>query len=436
MTEASKPLIPLTAERSPWLRGPVRLPGDPAQTGLALILAGLARGDSIVDRPGSAPAVDAIIDALGQLGARIERVERRLHVRGTGLGAFLPAAGPIDLADAGAGGLLLIAALAAHGFTSRFVNIGADPMRGALLDFLERNGARIERNGDVLSLYPPRFPIPLDLALSGEARALIAPLLLHCALVVGRSSLHLPTGITDPAEGLLAQFGVRLAAESGDGVTRVVVEGMAPLAAQSLTIAGDPSLAVFPAVAALIAPDSEIVVESVALNHGSLALLDALVLLGGDVGIAEAREGGAGLADITARHGKLVGTTIPASLGIAPDDYAILTVAAAFAEGETIFEALGEGAHRLILTRALRANGIHCVEQRGGLMVRGKPRAPGGGKVDTQLDPKLAMSFLVLGMGADQPVTIDDGAAMSTLFPDFVSALEHVGGSFSTGAGA
>jgi len=212
-----------------------------------------------------------------------------------------------------------------------------------------------------------------------------------------------------------------------------VLEGLAPLRAQALEAPGDPHLAVYPAVAAAIAPDSEITISSVALHPRGLALLDALALLGADVSIGETRRGS---ADIVVRHASLTGTIIPADLGVASEDFPILTVAAAFASGETLLDGLGEGVRRLALTRALRANGVECIEQPGGLLVRGRPRVPGGGNVLVRLDPKLAMAFLVLGMAADRAVTIENGAAMAELFPDFVSAFEHVGASFSTGLAA
>ena len=412
------------------MRGPIRLPGDPLASALALILAAMARGESVIENLSSGPAANAVVAALRQCGAHLAERSGRWHVQGIGIGGFLAPTGPIDLAGTGDAGTLLLGLLGAHDFDTRISHAAALPMTEALLDFLRRGGARAERSGEDIALRAPRFGIPLDLALSSEAHGLIAPLLLHALVTTGTSSLHLPAGLHDPAEGLLTLFGARLGAETADDVTRLALEGMAPLRAQALAVPGDSRLAAYPAVAALIAPDSEITISSVALQPGGLGLLDALALLGGDITVGEARRGA---ADIVVRHGPLTGTTLPADLGIAPEDYPILAVAAAFAEGETLLEGLGEGVRRLALTRALRANGVECVEQAGGLLIRGKRKVPGGGNILTRLDPKLAMAFLVLGMAADRPVTIDDGAAMADLFPGFTAAFEHVGASFSDG---
>ncbi|MEO8758457.1 MAG: hypothetical protein ABI398_11990 [Devosia sp.] len=433
MSPSPIPAVPLTAERSPWLRGTIRLPGDPFVSVLALILAAMARGESVIEGLSGGREAATVIAVLRQLGAHFAERAHRWHAQGIGTGGFLTPNGPLDLTGAGDAAQLLVGLLGAHDFDSSFIGLTAAPMGEALLDFVRRNGGKVERTGEIVTVRAPRFGIPLDLALSAEAHGLIAPLLLQALVTTGTSTLHLPEGVRDPAEGLLALFGAKLSAVTADQVTRLTLEGMSPLRAQALTVPGDPRLAAYPAVAALIAPDSEITINSVALHPGGLGLLDALALLGGDIAIGEARRGA---ADVTVRHAPLVGTTIPADLGVGADDYPILAIAAAFAEGETLLEGLTEGVRRLGLTRALRANGIDCVEQSGGLVVRGAARVPGAGNITTRLDPKLAMAFLVLGMAADRPVTIDDGAAMQGLFPDFTDAFEHIGASFAAGSAA
>lgn len=433
MIPASIPKLPLAAERSPWLRGRIRLPGDPALSFAALILAAMARGESVLENIGGGAQSEAVAAILRRLGARIDQQAGGWHVQGIGIGGFLTPDGPFDLGATGEAAPLLLGLLGGHNFWSELTGLAGVPDAEAVLDFIARNGGQVERGGDVVRVRAPRFSIPFDLALSQEAQGLVAPLLLLALVTTGRSTLHLPEGVRDPIEDLLVLFGARLGA-AGDGeTTRVMLDGMQPLRALALSVPGDPTLAVYPAVAAMIAPDSEVTISSVALQPRGLALLDALALLGAEIAIGEVRRGG---ADITVRHGALVGTPIPRSLGIAPEDFPILAVAAARAEGETLLDGLGEGVRRLALTRSLRANGVECAEQQGGLLVRGRPRVPGGGNVITRLDPKLAMAFLVLGMAADQPVTIDDGAAMQQLFPGFAEAFEHIGASFSAGVAA
>ncbi|HEX4296509.1 MAG TPA: hypothetical protein VHZ56_00650 [Devosia sp.] len=433
MIPASSSTHPLAAERSPWLRGPIRVPAAPSVSAAALLLAAMARGESVLDNLDAGPGTAAVMELLPRLGARLDRHGERIHVQGIGVGGFLAPEAPIDLPPLGEAGLLVLALLAAHDFETRFTGCMAAPMTDALLDFLQRNGSRIGRHGTDLVTRAPRFGLPLDLALPPGAGPLALPFLLQALVTTGTSVLQTPeTG--SAAEALLAGFGGRLAATPGDDATRLAVEGMAPLRAQALSLPADPGLAAYPAVAALIAPDSEITVPGLALDHDRMALLDALQMLGGDIRLDPA-ERGAGV-DLRIVHGPLTGTVIPAALGIAPEDFAILAVAAAFASGETLIEGLGHGARRLTLSRALRANGVDCEERAEGLAVRGARRVPGGGSVAVRLDPRLAMAFLVLGMGADRPVTIDDGEVMAQLFPGFVASFEHVGASFAAGGAA
>ena len=415
------------------MRGPIALPGDPVLSALALMLAAMARGESVIDNVSTAPMVMATAGVLEAVGARLDHKGRRWHVQGIGTGGFLSPMAPLEFTEIGAAGPLLIGLLGGHDFATEITGLEATPTSDALLDFIARGGGIAERQDNRVRIRGARFSIPLDLGLSADAHGLVGPLLLHALVTTGRSTLHLPEGLHDPVEDMLAAFNARIGAEQDGDITRVIVEGMAPLRAQALTVPGDPTLAAYPAVAAMIAPDSEITVTSVALHHSAMGLLDALALLGADIGIGETTRAG---ADIVIRHAPLAGIVLPESLGISPEDFPILCVAAAFAEGETVLEGLGEGVRRLALTRALRANGIDCVEQRGGLMIRGRARNPGGGNVTPRLDPKLAMAFLVLGMATDQPVTIDDGAVMAELFPGFADAFEHVGASFAMGTPA
>lgn len=421
--------MPLTAGRSPWLRGSIRVPGDPLQSQLALLLAALARGESLIENAGGDPRVAAMAGVLEGLGAHIGRSGDDWQVEGLGLSGLLAPVAPLDLSELGDDGAAgLIAHIAAQDVETTVTGLGESPVIEALLDFFRRNGALVERRDGVVTLRGPRFGIPLDLALAPVAVSLAAPLLIHCAAIEGRNALHLPPGFADPAQSMLAQFGTPIARE-GD---RIVIEGLPPLVGVTVPVPGALDIAAIALSAALVAPDSELTVESVALGPTGQALFEALRSLGADISVSPPRRGREGVADITARHGRLTPAVIPASLGVLPEDHSILAVVAAFAEGETLLEGVGVGVRRMTLTRALRACGVECVERdNGALLIRGKGRVPGGGDVVTRLDPKLATAFLVLGMGAEKPVTIDDGGVVAGLFPDFVPAFEHIGAKLS-----
>ncbi len=409
------------------------MPGDRAPAWIALLLAALSRGESVLEYVPAGGETEALVAALTMLGASAARRQDRLHVGGIGVNGFLPPEGTIDASRLGDAAPLLLALLAAHDFPVRLGGLAPAPVSDALLGYLARNGVTVAVAEGVTELRGPRFNLPLELALAAESLPLKAPLLLQALVVNGRSRFHLPHGAGDATETTATQFGARLAvADTGDGIV-LDVEGSAPLRAQALALAGDATLAAYPAVAALVTPNSEVTVEALWPAHGSLAVLDALQMLGADLTLSAGARTGS--ADLLVRHSALTGAVIPAELGVAPEDFAILSVAAAFAEGETLLEGLGQGQRRLAITRALRVNGVECEEREVGLAVYGQERVPGGGNIFSRLDPRLAMAFLVLGMAAERPVTISDGAALADVFPDFVTAFEHIGASFIVGVG-
>ena len=428
MVQPSSSPTPLIASRSPWLRGPVRLPGDPGLSALALLLAGLARGESRLDNLSRSSETAVMLAALGRLGVPVERDEGPCSVRG--LGGVLAPQAPIDLAGAGSGAGLLLGLLAAQDFETMFTHLDLTPGIESLLMFLAANGVKIGVADGGIAVRGPRFPVPLDLALGPGGEAIVLPLLLNAAMSIGTSSLKLPAGFRDPAVDLFGRFGAKLQTAPVERDLQLTLEGLPELGAQTLAIPGDARLAAFPAVAALIAPNSEVAIPDVALAPANLGPLEALMLMGANISYGVPVHGA---AELTVRQGPLHGATIPAGLPLLPEDYPILTIAAAFAEGETLFEGLGEGARRLAITRALRDNGVDCIEQPHGLRVRGQPRVPGGGNIAARLDPRLAMAFLVLGLATDKPVSIEDGSVIDDLFPDFAGAFEHVGASLVPG---
>jgi 3-phosphoshikimate 1-carboxyvinyltransferase len=432
MADKPAPAIPLSAARSPWLRGSIKVPGDRVVSRLVLILAALSRGETVVERLSASPDISAMIAALRQLGVAIAAEAGKCTVQGAGPNGLLAPDGVVELGALGESGLLLIAMLGVQDFESRFSGYAPSPMGEALLDFLNRTGTRVERGEGSLTLRGPRFALPLDLRLPREAMALKAPLLLASLVIAGTSFVHLP-GENDLSDGLILGFGGALTTTSDDDGTRIAIEGMTPLKAQQFAVPGDPVFAAFPAVAALIAADSEIAVETLSISPERMVVIDALKLMGADIAMTPAKEGGRDTADLVAKTSKLRGIVIRPDFGIEPEDLPILAVAAAFAKGETLFDGLGEGLRRLNLSRALRANGIECEERPNGLAVTGATKIPGAGTVTTRGDAKLAMAFLMLGLGADKPVTIDDGAAMAEVFPDFVRQFEHVGCRFIAG---
>ena len=197
----------------------------------------------------------------------------------------------------------------------------------------------------------------------------------------------------------------------------------------------DPSSAAFPVAAALIVPGSQITVPGVSRNPTRDGLYVTLAEMGADLTWDNDREeGGEPVADLTVRHGPLRGVTVPADRAASMiDEFPILSVIAAFAVGPTVMNGVAElrvkESDRIdAMAVGLRANGVAVDETRDSMTVHGRTAVPGGATVQTHLDHRIAMSFLVLGLASDAPVTVDDGGPIATSFPDFLPLMQRLGG--------
>jgi 3-phosphoshikimate 1-carboxyvinyltransferase len=251
----------------------------------------------------------------------------------------------------------------------------------------------------------------------------------------GRTTVIEPVPTRDHSERMLAAFGAVLDTEIGpDGARTIRLEGTSTLKPQAIVVPGDPSSAAFAIVAALLVEGSDVTVENVLLNPTRVGLIATLQEMGGDVSVSNRRTtGGEEVGDIRVKASRLKGIAVPAARAPAMiDEYPVLAVAAAFAEGDTLMQGIGElrvkESDRIATVSAgLKANGVSAEEGPESLLVRGMASVPGGGAVATKLDHRIAMSFLVMGLAAAAPVAIDDALPIATSYPDFREAMGRLG---------
>ena len=252
----------------------------------------------------------------------------------------------------------------------------------------------------------------------------------------GITSVVEPVPTRDHSERMLAGFGARLDIGEEEGTRVVSLHGEAELRPQHIVVPGDPSSAAFPAVAALLVPGSDVVIENVGLNPTRAGLFAMLRAMGADIVEVAARDvGGEPVADLRIRASTLTGIEVPPE--IAPsmiDEFPILFVAAALAGGRTVTRGLEElrvkESDRLAtMAEGLRAIGARVEEHPDGLVIEGTggDPLPGGATVAAQLDHRVAMSFAVAGLAARAPVLIDDMAPVATSFPGFAATLHTLG---------
>jgi 3-phosphoshikimate 1-carboxyvinyltransferase len=435
------PATPLTARRNGPLTGHARVPGDKSISIRALILGSLAVGETRIGGLLEGEDVLNTAQALRALGASLERRGGGAwHVHGTGVGGFAAPAQTLDFGNSGTGCRLVLGAVAGCPIDARFdgdASLRKRPMR-RILDPLERIGARTVVSADgrlPLTLAGARDPIPIVFASPVPSAQLKSATLLAGLAAPGETVVIEREATRDHTEKMLTHFGARLRVEpEGEGGRRITLTGQPELAAAPIVVPADPSSAAFPLVAALITPGSDLILDGVMMNPLRTGLLTTLAEMGASIELLERRnEGGEEVADLRVRAGALRGVEVPAARAPSMiDEYPVLAVAAAFAEGTTTMRGLKElrvkESDRLAATAALlRGNGVEAEIEGDDLIVRGKGRAPGGGMVTTHMDHRIAMSALVLGLASDQPVAIDDGAFIATSFPGFVELMRGIG---------
>ena len=384
--------------------------------------------------------------AMQALGARIERNdEGGWSVRGVGVGGFAQPGSPLDFGNSGTGCRLVMGAVASCPITATFdgdASLRKRPMR-RVLDPLERMGARTLSAADggrlPVTLRGARDPIPIIYEPPAASAQLKSAVLLAGLGAPGETIVLEREATRDHTERMLRHFGAEIRIEpAGENGRRVTLTGQPELSPARVQVPADPSSAAFPLVAALIVPSSEIVLEGVMTNPLRTGLFATLREMGADIETLETlNDGGEEVANLRARASRLRGVDVPAAR--APtmiDEYPILAVAAAFAEGVTRMRGLQElrvkESDRLAATAdMLRVNGVEVQIEGDDLIVHGRGYVTGGGLVATQMDHRIAMSALVMGLASERPIQADDTAFIATSFPGFAEMMRRLGGDLS-----
>jgi 3-phosphoshikimate 1-carboxyvinyltransferase len=255
----------------------------------------------------------------------------------------------------------------------------------------------------------------------------------------GRTSVVEKMATRDHTELMLAHFGAEVLVEDrGDGARVVTVYGDAELGRASLSVPGDPSSAAFAIAAAAIRPGSDVIIEGVLMNPTRTGFIETLREMGGRIELLDLRgEGGEQVGDLRIQSAPLKGVRVPPERAPSMiDEYPILAVVAAFAEGETRMEGLSElkvkESDRLrAIAVGLAACGVAARIEGDDLIVEGRGEVKGGGLVETYMDHRIAMAFLILGLGASAPVTVDDTSMIGTSFPGFAELMTKLGANFT-----
>lgn len=424
------------------LSGQASIPGDKSISHRALMFGALAIGRTSVSGLLEGEDVMRTAAAMRALGAEItRRADGDWEIYGRGVGGLVEPDDILDMGNAGTGARLLMGLVASHPMTclfggdrslrSRPMARVTEPLRRIGATFVGRTGQRLP-----MAVTGTATPLPITYELPIASAQVKSAILLAGLNIAGTTTVieHHPT--RDHSEVMLRGFGARLETEILPGGGRAIsLTGQPELTGQTIIVPADPSSAAFPAVAALLVPGSEIILPGIGMNPLRAGLYQSLREMGAELSLQQPRlQAGESVADLLLRHGPLDAVDIPAERAPSMiDEYPILAVAASFARGTSRLRGLGElrvkESDRLAaMANGLVACGVSLAIEGDDLIIHGDGRPPrGGATIPVNLDHRIAMAFLVLGMAAAQPVVIDDSAAIDTSFPGFIAMMNRLG---------
>ena len=438
---------PLISKKSDPLRGAVKVPGDKSISHRAVMFGGITVGETIISGLLQGEDVLHTAAAMRAMGAKIEMSDDGLcRIHGVGLGGLQTPNETLEMGNSGTSTRLLMGLVGGHHISARFTgdsSLTKRPMQRVITP-LEMMGVRFEssKGGRLpLAVHGPEDVLAIEYELPKASAQVKSAILLAGMLGRGKTTVIENAPTRDHTEKMLAHFGVNIDVEDlGEGRKAISIVGEQELQPCAVDVPADPSSAAFPAVAALLREGSEITLSNVCVNPTRTGLYVVLKQMGADIEFAHERiEAGEPVADIVVRGtGPLKGIDVdPAFVPVMIDEFPILAMIAACAEGTTKMTGLAElrvkeSDRLLMVAQGLEACGVSLEMGENNLTIHGTGKPPKGGAqgskvIETALDHRIAMSFLVLGSATDEPITVDDGSPINTSFPGFVALMNDLG---------
>lgn len=427
--------LEMRAYPSRGLTGTVVAPGDKSISHRAIIFGGLANGITTIEGLLEGDDVLRSAAAMRAFGCEVERDNGRWQVRGS---AWKSPENPVYFGNSGTGCRLVMGAAAGAAVTASFAgdaSLRARPM-DRILEPLSAMGAKvISQEGRLPCQVDGKNLRAIEYTLPKPSAQIKSAVLLAGLGANGETIIHEPIICRDHTERMLASFGADIVVEPENSGRCIKLRGHQELTGCHVDVPGDPSSAAFIVASALITEGSMVTVKNVLVNPYRIGFYDTIREMGADIEFANQREVcGEPVADITVRSSDLKGVETPPERAASMiDEYPILCVLAAFADGNTHMTGLKElrvkESDRIAATEAgLNANGVETKSGDDWLTVAGRPGdVTGGGLVKTDHDHRIAMSFLILGLGAKKMVTIDDRRMIATSFPTFSALMTKIG---------
>lgn len=437
----------LTARKSSPLNGTARVPGDKSISHRALMLGGLAAGETMISGLLEGADVLHTAAAMRAMGARVlARDDGIWSITGVGASGLQEPDKVLDMGNSGTSTRLLAGVIAGAGITATLTGDASlvkrpmqriiDPLSEMGASFLGRSKGRLP-----LTIKGPATPKPITYRLPVASAQVKSAIILAGLYADGETTVIEDKPTRDHTENMLRAFGGEVSLHDADGGgDAITVKGGQKLEGCAIDVPADPSSAAFPCVAALLVEGSVVKLPRIGLNPRRAGIYETLREMGADITLQNAREeGGEPVADLLVKGtGALKGVDVPPDrVPSMIDEFPVLAMAAACANGTTRMTHLAElrvkeSDRLLMVAEGLKACGVDLEMGDDSLIIRGKGTPPrGGAMIETALDHRIAMSFLVLGLVTDEPVAIDDAAAIGTSFPNFTQLMAELGAEIS-----
>ena len=440
--------VPMTSHPVTGLTGTAEVPGDKSISHRSLIFGAMAVGETRVTGLLEGDDVLDTAKAMRAFGAEVTRDEDGTwHIHGVGVGGFAEPDQVIDCGNSGTGVRLIMGAAATcpvsvtytgdASLTKRPMARVTDPLALFGTQAVGRSGGRLP-----MTLVGAADPVPVRYTVPVPSAQVKSAVLLAGLNAPGKTVVIEQEATRDHTERMLAGFGAEITVEDTDEGRVITLTGQPELQPQVIAVPRDPSSAAFPVCAALITPGSDVLVPGIGLNPTRAGLYTTLREMGADLSYENMREeGGEPVADLRARFSPdMKGIEVPPERAASMiDEYPILSVVASHASGVTMMRGVKElrvkESDRIdAMATGLRANGIAVDEGEDWWSVHGEGPGgmAGGATVQSHLDHRIAMSFMVAGMASKAPIKVDDGSPITTSFPIFEPLMTALGAELRT----
>lgn len=437
--------IPFRSSKSGPLKGTATVPGDKSISHRSLMFGGIAKGCTVVHGLLEGEDVLNTAAAMKAMGAVIEkRADGTWVCEGVGVGNLKSPAEPMEMGNSGTSTRLLAGLVAGHAIAASFkgdASLSKRPM-GRIITPLEQMGARFEASEGgrlPMTVHGAQNPKPIEYKLPVASAQVKSAILLAGLRADGVTTVVETKPTRDHSENMLRHFGVTVDVQQiGNGAEAIYLRGgQQMIAGKDIFVPSDPSSAAFPAVAAAVCEGSDVLLPRIGMNPRRNGIFLCLAEMGADIVFENERiEAGEPVADIRVRGTKMLqGIDVPESrVPSMIDEFPILAVAASCAAGTTRMTGLEElrvkeSDRLLMMANGLKACGVNLEMGESSLTIHGTGKPPrGGALIETALDHRIAMSFLVLGMVTASPITIDDVRPINTSFPNFAPLINGLSG--------